>query len=269
MSWIATAIGGGAVIGGIASYLGSSNAASAEENAAAQETATQQSIFNTENSEMAPYRTAGYGALSTLQGDMGKLTSPFTMQDFQTDPGYQFQLQQGEQAIQASAAARGVLNSTGTAKAMTNYSQGVANQQYQNAYGRYMQTNQNTYNMLSGVANMGLGAQGMTNSAAQNYGNNVNQAQISSGNAQAAADMAGPNALSSILGQGTNAYLMSNILSGKSATPYGTPGATPPGIVGGGSAGAPGYLSGDPAMSSGMPGMSYSSPLTGISLDDL
>lgn len=50
---------------------------------------------------------------------------------FQTDPGYQFQQQQGIDALNRSAAARGQLNSGQTGLDTLNFSQGLANNTYQ------------------------------------------------------------------------------------------------------------------------------------------
>ena len=52
------------------------------------------------------------------------------------DPGYQFRLKQGQQALENSASARGTLRGGAQLKALTDYSQGAASQEYQNAYNR-------------------------------------------------------------------------------------------------------------------------------------
>lgn len=57
-------------------------------------------------------------------------------QDVLSDPGYQFRLGQGEQALQASAAGRGVLNTGGTLKDVLDYGQNYASQEYGNVYDR-------------------------------------------------------------------------------------------------------------------------------------
>ncbi|MFH1739491.1 MAG: hypothetical protein ABIH23_10835 [bacterium] len=63
--------------------------------------------------------------------------SQFQMpQDWQTDPGYQFRMQQGQKALEASAAAGGGLMSGGTLKALTQYGQGVASDEYSKVHGR-------------------------------------------------------------------------------------------------------------------------------------
>lgn len=56
--------------------------------------------------------------------------------DAANDPGYQFSLGQGEQALQQSAAARGVINGGGTLKDVLNYGQAAGAQQYGNVFNR-------------------------------------------------------------------------------------------------------------------------------------
>lgn len=58
------------------------------------------------------------------------------------DPGYQFRLNQGLNAVQSSAAAKGLLGSSGTLNQIQDYAQGLASQEFGNAYGRFM-NNQN------------------------------------------------------------------------------------------------------------------------------
>ena len=64
------------------------------------------------------------------------------------DPGYAFRLQQGENALQNSAAAKGVLNTGGSLEAALNYGQDYASQEYGNVYNRALQS----YNANLGTA---------------------------------------------------------------------------------------------------------------------
>ena len=57
----------------------------------------------------------------------------------QNDPGYQFRLSQGEQALQQSAAANGAANTGGTMKGLIDYGQNAASQEYQNVFNRALQ----------------------------------------------------------------------------------------------------------------------------------
>lgn len=64
----------------------------------------------------------------------------------QNDPGYKFRMQQGQQAIERSAAAKGTLLTGGTLKDLTDYQQGTASQEYGNVYQRALTDWQNNYN---------------------------------------------------------------------------------------------------------------------------
>jgi len=54
----------------------------------------------------------------------------------QNDPSYQFRLQGGEQAINRSAAARGMGNSGNVLAELTKYGQGMASEEYGNQFNR-------------------------------------------------------------------------------------------------------------------------------------
>lgn len=59
--------------------------------------------------------------------------------NLQADPGYQFRLGAGQQALERSAAARGVLRTGGTLKDILQYGQNFGSQEYGNAFNRAMQ----------------------------------------------------------------------------------------------------------------------------------
>jgi hypothetical protein len=238
MAGIAAAVGGGALL----SYLGSQNAAGAAQsaantqaNAANQATQAQLSMFNTQQANQAPYLQAGYSGLSQLQSALPSLTKNFSASDFTQDPGYQFNLNQGMEALDRSAGARGY--SGGTLKALTNYVQGTASNEYQNAYNRYTNNQNNTFSKLSGLANYGQSAnsQGLSNSqsTASNIGSNITGA----GNAQAAGTIGAANAqnagLGSIANAGLNYATLSSLQSPAStgsaaySSPYAQSGSSP------------------------------------------
>lgn len=136
------------------------------------------------------------------QGSKGSLLTPYDMSQYKQDagytpmvnslaelqatPGYQFQLEQGLQSANQSAAANGSLLSSGQLKGLNNYAQDYAStgyqaawdraqQAYQNAFARNQTNKSNTYNMLSGVAGAGQ-------TAATNQGNaSVNTANALAG----------------------------------------------------------------------------------------
>jgi hypothetical protein len=125
----------------------------------------------------------GFGSLS--KGWDQTFQAPTNVTE-QNDPGYKFRLDQGMQALQNSAAARGDLLSGGTAKALTNYGQDYASNEYGNVYNRalgqyqqnynqYQQNQTNQFNRFASLAGLGqttaaqLGQFGQQ--AATNYGN--------------------------------------------------------------------------------------------------
>lgn len=93
----------------------------------------------------APYAPAPqYGAPTPYQA--GTYTPPVydpavpfagpTAEQMAADPGYQFRLQQGQEALERSGAARGVTNTGGTLKDILDYGQRAASQEYGNVYNR-------------------------------------------------------------------------------------------------------------------------------------
>jgi hypothetical protein len=124
----------------------------------------------------SPYMTVGNTAASNLNAAYqpggalaGQFTAPTAAQAMNT-PGYGFQLQQGQQAIQRQAAAAGQYNSGATAKSLDAYTQGLASTYYQNAFNNSLtgyQTNYgNTLNSLLAGSNLGLqGSQIYSNAA--------------------------------------------------------------------------------------------------------
>ena len=168
-------------------------AAGLQSNAANNALSLQQQEWQQNQANQAPFLAAGQQAVQNLSTKFGNGAPQWTGQ-FQAPtaaqaaatPGYQFALQQGEQAIQNSAAARGNLLTGGTTKALDQYATGQASQtyqqtfnnqlaQYQQAYNQFQQAQTNQYNQIAGIAGTGqvtantLGQQGQQ--AATNAGN--------------------------------------------------------------------------------------------------
>ena len=217
MTWVATAIAGSAVLG----YLGTQSASNAQSNAANQANALQQSNFNTIQANNAPWLNNGTSAsnrMSDLMGlsgnsgaqGYGSLSQPFSMANFQSDPGYQFRLAQGQQALQRSAAAKGTLVGGGFMNKLNDYTQGLASQDYQQAYSNYNNDQNTLYSRLSGISGSGQAsanqmAQAGTNNAST-QGNNL----MGAANASGAATMAGVNGVQGAINNGMNAWMTGN-----------------------------------------------------------
>ena len=111
-----------------------------------------------------PYIKAGKDAVSESQQLAG---SPLNV-DVTQDPGYQFRLSEGLKAVSNSGSARGMGLSGAQLKDLTRYSQGLASQEFGNAYNRTMGLRQQRLGMLSN-----LQAQGQ-NTLAQKAGLDAN-----------------------------------------------------------------------------------------------
>lgn len=192
MSAVATAI----VVSGVAGALISSNAsrqaAKSAANAANRATDTQWRMYEQGRDDQAPWREAGawsLGQLRELMAPGGEFNRSFTMQDYQADPGYAFRLQQGQKSIEQGAAARGGLLSGGSLKALSRYSQGLASQEYGNAYDRWRAGIQDRYGRLSNLAGLGQSSVSQTGALGQNAANQIGGYQLGAGNAAMAAGM--------------------------------------------------------------------------------
>ena len=105
----------------------------------------------------------------------GNLMRDFTNADFVKDPGYQFRMDEGAKAVDASAAARNGLLSGAALKAMQRYGQGYASNEFANAFNRATTNKTNRYNRLSGIVDTGARAAGISGQIAQNQGQQAMQ----------------------------------------------------------------------------------------------
>src|SRR5581483_5874836 len=98
-----------------------------------------------------PYAMAGSGAAQQLAAGLapgGNLAQQFNGVTFENSPQYQFQLQQGQQALQRQLAASGGIEGGGALKQLNAYSQGVASQAYQQAFNNFQTQQQNAIGNL-------------------------------------------------------------------------------------------------------------------------
>lgn len=205
-----------AVVGAAGSIYASDKAADAQSEAAASSQAYQEKIYNQQRADLQPWRDAGGGALKQLtEGTTGAnadFNRYFKASDMTTDAGYQFRMSEAQKAIERSAASRGNLLGGATAKALTKYSQGVASDEYQNAYNRFNNDRSQRFNRLSSLAGIGQTASNQLGQAGQNFANASSQNAQMVGNAQSANAMATGNAINSALGTGVNTWMQSSYL---------------------------------------------------------
>lgn len=184
MSWGAVVAGGAALIGGAMSSRSSKKAAQQQAQSADKASEIQKEMYEQTRKDLEPYRVAGGNALEQMMGKMtpdGYFNQTYKGQDVYDDPSYQFRLNQGLGAVQQSAAAQGNLLSGATLKALNNYAQDSASQEYHNAYNRFNADQTNQYNRLSNLIGMGQ------NAAAQMGNNGMQTAQAVAQNTMAGA----------------------------------------------------------------------------------
>jgi hypothetical protein len=210
MSWAAVGVAGASVVSGMMGSSSAKKAARAQAAAIREATALQRQMYNTTRKDLSQYRDIGSTAGTEITNNMPELTRSFTASDFVKDPGYDFRMQEGQKALERSAAARGGLMGGAAGKAMARYGQDYASNEYQNVYNRFNADRDQRFNKLSGLLTIGQNAAAQTGAAAQNFGNQAGSNIIGGGNAQAASAIAGGNAWSNAIGQGIGAYTAMN-----------------------------------------------------------
>jgi hypothetical protein len=171
----------GGVIGALGSRSSAKTQASAANNAAdAQLKATRETNnmlrgFRTEDiARFQPFYNSGLGAQNALAFEMGVGSRPDGYRGFQATPGYQFAVDQAQDGVQNSVAARQGLNSGAAMDALQRNRIGMANQEYGNFLGR-----------LGGLASGGQNAAGMQGSASQAFGGQIGSNMMQGGQARA------------------------------------------------------------------------------------
>jgi hypothetical protein len=220
MSWIAVAIGGSALIGGLTSSM-SANKQSKSADKASQ---IQMDMFNRTQTNLQPWMQSGQAALGQLNAGTapgGQFMQPFSLDKFHESPGYQFNLQQGQQALDKASAARGNFYAPQTLQDTAKFSQGLASNEFNNAYNMYNQDQGNIFNRLFAMSGSGQNAAANIGGFGTNAANNVASNTIGSGNAQGAGIMGIGNAANTAIGQGYNAYLLNQILGSQQMGSYG------------------------------------------------
>jgi len=217
----------GAVIGAAVSIgtslIGASSQRKAAEKASRQQQeaanraiAIQQQQYKQTRADQAPFLDAGRQAQINLAYLMGNVPEGMSLEElnakanknlgefgylsksfdgnYQADPAFQRRLAEGQQAIERSAAARGGLLSGATQKALQEFSQQVASDEYAQAYNRYVTEQTNLYNSLAAQAGLGSRTAELLTASGQNTSNAIGGYQTDIGNAQAAGTVSAANA---------------------------------------------------------------------------
>jgi hypothetical protein len=170
--------------------------------------------------------SAPEGTFAGTGMEYGELMQKFDPSSVQTDPGFDFRLNKGLQALERAGAAKGSGIGGGALKAITEYAQDYSSGEYDKAYARQFNTFQadqaNRYNKLASLAGIGQTAANQIGTAGQSYANNVGQIGMNTAaslgdlaaqaaNARASAGVASSNAWGSALG-GISGNIMDLIL---------------------------------------------------------
>lgn len=236
MTFFAAAIIGTATVGSALIGANASNKASkAATQAATSNNALQTDIYNRNTANLSPFMDRGnqagvaQNALLGIGGDPHAFDPAF--QNYLNSTGYQFQQNEGQRAITSSAAARGMLGSGATLKALQDRGQQTGASYFQ----RYLDN-------LSGISGQGLtaanGVAGVGTQYAGAVGANNQYAADATGNAALAAGSGYTNALNGLAtyganrigqssfgkgGGGSNAYGGGSITNWASSLPNQTP----------------------------------------------
>lgn len=213
MGWIV----GGAILGGALIGADASKSAAQTQAAGADRAAQfQKDMFERTQTNLAPWMQSGQIALSDLTArgtGSGDLLQPFSLDKFQASPAYQFNLQEGQKAIDKAAAARGGFYQPGTLQDVARFSQGLASNEFQNSFNNYNTNLNNIWERLYKLSGSGQNAAANLGTAAINTGTNVGASITGGANAQAAGTVGQANAVTGALGQGYNAYMMQQLLA--------------------------------------------------------
>ena len=121
--------------------------------------------FGIAKETLSPWISSGQGALNRLSSGLaqgGEFSQPFTKEQFlaNQDPAYEWDKQQGINALTAAGSAAGNLGSGTMGTALVNYGQQQASNEYQNAWGRWNTSQKELINSLMGLSAQGEGAAG-------------------------------------------------------------------------------------------------------------
>lgn len=204
MSFITAALigGGAAIIGGAIASRGASKAASVQAASADRAGELQREQFERQIELQQPFRDVGLRALGKLEG--ASEYTPFSMSQFQQDPGYTFRMSEGMKGLERSAAARGGLLSGSTLKGIQRFGQDLASQEYTNAFNRYQTERNARLNPLQSLAGVGQTSTSQLVTGGQNYATAAGEAIGAAGQARASGYVGGANALTGALGQYLN-----------------------------------------------------------------
>jgi len=182
----------GSVAGGLIQGSAAKSASAAQTQLGYDALDLQRQQYETAMSQSAPWLEAGQTSLDAYLGELG--LGPDTV-DFQESEGYKFALDQGQKAMDRTAAARGNRLGGATMKEAARYATGLADQEY----GTFL-------NRLAAGAGMGQTAVSQNAAIGQGYANAGGSILQGIGSAQASGYVGQSNAFTGAMSNVYGAY---------------------------------------------------------------
>jgi len=226
MSWVATAVIGGAVIGAGASIYAAGESSDAVEGAAQTSSDTQRYIFDRNTQLNDPFYQAGKAALPGLTGwdaanplpdYKSTVTDPMASWNYEQSPSYKAKYTLGMEELNKQLQARGLAPSGVGATRAADLARRLTAEDYtgERAYAQGNLTNiyksryaENTdrYNRLLDQVKVGTGASAQMGAAGDQYANAVGENAMAAGNARAGFYAGIPGAVMNTANTGLKAY---------------------------------------------------------------
>ena len=159
---VAGAVIGSAVVSGYAANKASKaqqkgirEGMNAEERIADKNLAFQREMADQQRYDFSPWRDVGQQALDSIWQGVQSGAFEVGNINLEDDPGYRVRMQEGIDAIDASASARGRLLSGAQTRELTRYGQEQGSKEYANAYAREFNQKGRDFNILSSLSQGG------------------------------------------------------------------------------------------------------------------
>lgn len=226
MSLVGDIVGGiaGPVLGGLLGNDAADDAAEAQARGIESSNQLQREIFQQQRQDAMPAMQARNRSLEQLQKlllDGGQYGKPIEVGDVTQEAGYQFGMQQGQNALNNQLAARGMRNSGAALKAAARYGNDYGTTKFNDAFNRNIANRSAVLNPLQSLAGLGQTGIAGLGQAGQNYANTVGNNALQLGNAQAAAGIAKANNTTNALNQ-LGGWYMDNQRKGSGADVLGS-----------------------------------------------
>lgn len=162
------------------------------------------------------YDTAAMDSANSSGNGFGSLLRKFSSDDLAADPvynsGLQFGIDEGTKAIARKAAAGGGYDSGAEDKAIARFANDYGSTKAADSYSRFTNDQNNQFGRLSGIAGMGQGSTSVGVGAGANNASNLASLYSGQGNANAAASIAGGNAIGTGANSAANYYQQQQLL---------------------------------------------------------